>query len=515
MKRTQLLIILLVTAVLFAILFPISSRINFYQNDDWIYYRTVKDFMHGYFIINGYIETSFYTQGFLGLGFAKLFGLQHLPVLTLIFSVLNFGIFTLILNKFYVKKTLDAILIGLIFFLSPLHIYATLGFMTDNYFLFFALVAIYLMEEFLHTKKQIYLIPFFVVILLGFFVRQLEIAVPVTLVAYLFITKEFKQALKVGIPTAILLIYYFFFYGKTEAMAQNQNFVISNLLDFQYTFDTIYVSLFYAVCFILPITIFLPFYNREKLKRPVYIVLFIAAVIGVYFAITFFYKPTRFYMPEMFYLKNTVTKTGFFTSESLGKHATIIGDNTLYFYWRLITNITLAITIVCLLLTKKKLLNYYTVFGVLYIGLMCVMQDLYDRYFLILIPVIILAIINASSQFKLNWWIRTVFIVFIATMTFYLYNISMDFLLTNNSVWQKSNDLVVTTNVKPTLIGAGSGWQRTYFNPTARYKYVFMFKSLPETPSMQITFQPYDSYNIWYPFDFYSSHNIYVYKRRL
>jgi len=132
--------IALITALLLVVMLPLAANIKFYQNDDYIYYKTIQKFQNGEFGIPSYIETTFYTQGILGLAFAALFGISSLPILTLIFSVLNFSIFTHLLNRFYTHKLSTAVLLGLILFFNPLHIYSSLGFMTDNYLLFFMLL---------------------------------------------------------------------------------------------------------------------------------------------------------------------------------------------------------------------------------------------------------------------------------------------------------------------------------------------------------------------------------------
>src|SRR3989344_1094087 len=143
MKITEKNLPLLLAIILFSIFVPLITQINFMQNDDWNRYLSIQNFLNGDFKLLSVTATTFYTQGFIGLFFAKIFGLQGLPILTLFISVANFYILTLMCNKMFQLRLVHSILIGLILFFNPLHFYSILGFMTENYLLFFALLGLY------------------------------------------------------------------------------------------------------------------------------------------------------------------------------------------------------------------------------------------------------------------------------------------------------------------------------------------------------------------------------------
>src|SRR3990172_7860655 len=87
---------------LFFLLLPLSLKIDFMQNDDWVYYGMVENFMKLDFRMDPLSAPTFYTQGVMGLLFARVFGLERLPVLTLIVSVLCFFfLFVILLKHFY------------------------------------------------------------------------------------------------------------------------------------------------------------------------------------------------------------------------------------------------------------------------------------------------------------------------------------------------------------------------------------------------------------------------------
>lgn len=82
---------------------PISLGIDFKQNDDWHYYNLVENFQNGNYKLDPITSVTFYTQGFIGLIFSKLFSVEKLPILTLIISIANFLIFYKIIEIFQKK----------------------------------------------------------------------------------------------------------------------------------------------------------------------------------------------------------------------------------------------------------------------------------------------------------------------------------------------------------------------------------------------------------------------------
>ena len=233
--------ILVVAVALFLILFPLADIINFQQNDDWIYHKMLERFISGNFRLLESTEAMFYTQGILSLGFSKAFGLASIPVLTLVISVLNFFVFTHIVYKFYLKKVSHAVLVGLLFFLNPTHVYSMWGFMTDNYFIFFLLASIYFAQSVLEddrgTVKSFTLANIFIV--LGFFSRQFSALTSVTFVFALLLKRKFKYAaIQAGLFIG-LIYYYLYIFPRTYQMKYNQDFKLDNLLDPQRTYSVI------------------------------------------------------------------------------------------------------------------------------------------------------------------------------------------------------------------------------------------------------------------------------------
>jgi len=153
-----------VSLFLFILLLPLSIKIDFMQNDDWVYYGMVENFMKLNFTLDPLSAPTFYTQGILGTLFAWIFGLESLPVLTLIISVLCFSVFYVILLRHFNLGQFESVLVSLIMFFNPLFIYSVWGFMTENYSLFFMLLAILFYLETVKTggRKNILLYILFI-----------------------------------------------------------------------------------------------------------------------------------------------------------------------------------------------------------------------------------------------------------------------------------------------------------------------------------------------------------------
>ncbi len=102
----------------------IGIHVNFFNNDDWVHYKTVERFLTGDFSLHPYIGSTFYTQGILAYIFSNFFGINRLPVLTILISVLNIFIFHKILNLLSPEKNFLKTLATLLLVLNPLYLYS-------------------------------------------------------------------------------------------------------------------------------------------------------------------------------------------------------------------------------------------------------------------------------------------------------------------------------------------------------------------------------------------------------
>ena len=496
---------------LFYFLYPLSNSINFYQNDDWVYYKTIQQFLTGNYIIPGYIEALFYTQGFLGTVYAYYFGLAKLPVLTLIFSILSFLVFGLILRKNYLKNLKDTTIVALMLLVSPLFIYTTLGFMSDMYFLFFLLLSYLFIEEFLqkYDYKNFVFLNFAIII--GFFVRQLSVISGVGLILILIVNKKYKWAIAQLITTLLLITSYLFVVPKTTTMEKHQELLFQNLLNPNYLFTTTYVGVIYAIMTILPLTLLLVLKFIKSKPAFQKSLLFLAISTGIYFLFNYLFDSQSTTYPNFYYLKNTVDRNGFFTGGTMGQKYTFIYAEIMYFYFELITKITLAVFIASIIFHIKRISNFYLFFIILYLGFMTVLGgELYDRYYLPLIPTAILFILSISNDF--NFSIRVLSVASILIVAFYSYNFAMDFVILNNKIWETSREVSQKTGTSYKRILAGNAWNRTYINDEFD-KYRFYFEPRTTDPELKCCFKLYETVEVNFVFNMFKDSKIYLYKR--
>ena len=253
-------VLLSASILLFLVLLPLSNLITFIQNDEWVHYLIVKSFLAGDFSLNPVIGATFYTQGFMGMLFSKLFGIDKLPLLTLLISVSSYYIFTLSLYRFLKLSLLKTLLLSFLFLLNPFFVYGIWGFMTDNYFIFFFLLSLYFYLLFNEKWFFNYLILANVFSLLCFLVRQFSIGFMFGYGLYFLFKRKFKFATVQFALVFLTLVLYYRFFPQTLLM-QKRVVDIGKLFDLEHIHKMVFSLLisvpqsghmiFWSVCFII------------------------------------------------------------------------------------------------------------------------------------------------------------------------------------------------------------------------------------------------------------------------
>lgn len=141
-------ILLFTTPVLYLIiLVSIAFNVHFLQNDEWVYFLTIKNFLKLNFGLHPYIGATFYLQGFVSTLYSAVFGINKLPVLTALVSFVNVLILLKIL-KSYAIGTKEQLILLLFMVVNPIFFYSTIGFMTEQYFLLPFLLSLYFIVRF-------------------------------------------------------------------------------------------------------------------------------------------------------------------------------------------------------------------------------------------------------------------------------------------------------------------------------------------------------------------------------
>jgi len=498
------LFLLFASLFLFLILLPLVSRINFPQNDDWVYYQNVELIKSEGLKLDPYLGPTFFVQGILGSLYSYVFPLATLPVFTLFLSVVSFFIFTKILTDYLNIDSGKAILLGLLFYLTPMNIYTSLGFMTSQYFLPWFLLAIYLFLSY-EKKDSIYVLG---LLLLTTFIalnqRQVALILPISFAFYYLLNKKIQKFLLFFADFVLMLSYYLFIFPRTEAML-TKSFAFNHFIEFDYIYALVYGTALIVVSLLLPL-FFTYIVQTVKNKK----ILLTAGAIILYFILNSNFKPMEISWGEFPYFENTWERMGFYPRGVLGTKYQFIGNYDCYLYWDLTSKVLLAAFVVTLLFKFKRFINVFSLLYVFYIGIMVVTDTFYDRYILLLIPLTIFMLI---PYIKFKRYTYMLIMVFLAFMGFYTYQFSMDFFSVNKYVWGKSMELVNTENIDPNLIQGTNAWKLKYRNFDRDYLYVFSYDSPDINEVFRDQYLLVEEKEINYPLNFFINPKVYLYKK--
>ena len=496
---------------LFLFLLPTYSLVTFYQNDDWVYFSNLSLFQNQIFSVNEITAPTFYSIGIISLFWANTLGIEKIPILTLLISILNFYIFYKILERLFKFSKLTNFLISLILFFNVFHVYSSIGFMTENYLLFYFLLAIFYYVKFEKggDLKSLWISNIFSV--LGFYAKQNALIFPVGLALYFLINKKWRE-LKVQIISisGILLSYYLFF-PRTGEM-KDKDFDFENLLNFNYSYSLIYSIIIYLAFFSLPF-IFKFLIDQKNLYKykAIVISLFLSAVL--FFTFNYFFKPGEISWEEFPYLENTFERTGFLPRTLSGTKYQFKYNFDLYFYIDLISKISIAVVISSIILNKERfkiLNNPYLISLVVGLGLMIFVEVFFDRYILLLVPLIYLYLIDLIKSDSLIF--KIVLSSYLLFIGFFAYFLTLDFIYTQNYVWSKSQELVSNGLAKPEEINATGAWKKLY-KPNGS-KYLFTYDSFNKNKELKDSYELVEEKNINFKGNLFINPKVYLYKQK-
>jgi len=503
-------IVLIALLVLFL---PLISKVNFMQNDDWNRTTSVVRFLSGDTSLLQVTSTTFYVQGILGLLFSLIFGWQKLPYLTFVISVLNFYLFAKILYDHFNQSKIKSTLISLIFFFTPLHIYSSIGFMTENYTMFFMLMAIYFLQNYEKTRKKKDFLIFNLAGVLSFFTKQNGIIINFAYIPYLIFRKRYKEALYQVLIMGLLFSYYFFLFPRTEGML-DKGFIYENFNDLEYAYSLIYGIILVSFSFVLPFVFNFVYEVLVKNKKKVLPLLFIFISAGVlFFVLNKYFKPGKISWEEYPYFENTFERTGFFPRSIMGTKYHFKWNYDIFKYWDLSSKIILAMFIPALLVNRKKAINVYSISAVGYLILMVFTEVFFDRYILPLIPVLILFFMSMYDEVKNTGFIKNLVLVgFLIVTTFISFQMANDFVVSNNYVWGRSESLV-QEGVKPENIKATMAWQKLY-GLNEKPEFFFSFSSPETEPEYLKNYSLFEEKNLGFRGSVFVNPVIYLYRAK-
>lgn len=515
-KSKKLLIFCL---LLFLVLLPLSLSIKFKQNDEWVYYLMVENFLKHHFILQQNVSATFYLQGMMGMMFALVFGISKLPVLTLLVSVLTFYIFCLILTNHYKVRLHEAIILGLFLFLNPIFVYSMWGFMTENYFMLFFILSLYFLIAYNKGGKLRDILLADVFIFLAYFVRQFSFITLSAFVGYLILHKKYKVAFIQTTFLVLLLFFNFYVFPQTPEMYDGR-LHLSNLGLPSYIFNTIFSIIINVLVFIFPLVILSFLHgikNFIKVNNVRVKVIGISIISIVMFISIFSYSrilDTEFFRDEDFpYMGNVFEVTGFFPKGPLGEKYQYVGQSYLFPYMDILGKVSILIFIVVLVLNYKKLANYYFLFILNFLILLLISPVIYDRYILPLIPVFILLLYELSKEYISKISSKLFMFVFLLGLLFIVYQFSMEFIITKNYIWTSALNVVKNQKAERDSLNVGNSWVRLYGVGTNIYFYSYTTNI--KKREKKVNYNAIRMLNVNYPLSFYKDPKIYLIKKEV
>jgi len=492
--------------LLFTAYLPLISKVNFMQNDDWYYYSQVQRFLSFNFKLLPQIAPVFYLQGAISTLFSLLFGLNNIPFLTMAIAVLNIFVFYLILTSILHKDIFTSLILSLTLFFNPLFQYSLIGFMTEQYFLFFLLCSLYFFLKFEIIPNYINLIFSNIFVSLGFLVRQVSLVFSLALFLYFLINRKWKIALY-QILFTLVMVFLYLLLPKTPEML-SKTYQLQHLLNFHYIYAVFYGSLIYLAAFSIPILILVAIGAFQKISTRTIILTVLFAFV-LYFIMQIPFKPMSVSWGEFPYFENTWERTGFMARDIIGTKYQFRGIFDLYKHWDITAKVVLSLFLSTFFLVKrlrKKILSFEAIYLSVYMMLMFLTITFYDRYILVMLPILLIwfaKMLNTNQ--RVSWLLMGAFALFLA---FYSYNFISDFVLRESFVWEKTIKL-------QGLVSANSAWNEKNNIDTTNVRYIFSYDSPRVGGDKLEGLRLIEENRIEFPLSLFIKPNVYLYERSL
>ncbi len=399
--------LLLLTLLWFFLLIILPWKGFFLLNDDYVYEWNVRHFSERGLNLHTYTTPTLIFQVILGvLVYAVSPDPSYLRLLTSVFYLVGaiYMYKLLVLEKIHNKK---AFLLTLLMFFNPLYLHLGFTFMSETYFLTTILICVYYYAKGAQESEQ-KLNSFLSVLFWTFAFLSRQVALfflPAFILTDFFILKKRnpKSYAKYLIPISVFLAYELFF---PKTLVYTQGSIIKSLesLGLFSTYITaierLFKTLFYFGLFTFPIT--LPFlfqkliekqFFTKKMLIPFLVTSAILAVVAVYFWKT----QTQL----MFYIPNILTYAGFLpASLHMGIKQTLFVNSPVRAraFITLLSLVSFAGLSVMASSNLKTLLKEKSTFWVLSLataismGTFFVFRSYYDRYILVALPLLLLAL---------------------------------------------------------------------------------------------------------------------------
>ncbi|KKS31425.1 hypothetical protein A2380_03505 [candidate division WWE3 bacterium RIFOXYB1_FULL_43_24] len=406
---------------------------NYPVNDDWVFFWQVKAFSLGIFNINAELDPSFIAQGFLGLLWSKIFGLDYISLQVLTFLI-SLG------TAFFVYKTLRllgsrkifAIAGALTLFFNPLFFVSSFTFMTDNYLLFFLSGATYFFIRYFTAASYRNLIAGSFFAMLAAATRQngTLIFLPATVLCAVPFQKEKLKKLLIPVFFFLLSIAVAFFWPRFGA---NKRFLETE--DFAGRLQTFLYVPQYLLIFLSPVFLGIRGQLNGLWRKAV---VFVIAVPVAYLL----FKTDLFPMGNMLYIEELYAKSDFRANFSLFDN--IFTKLFLAFVWGLgFSKILFYLLPRFRKIADRGNLRKPEVFilfaAALNFGVLLFSSDMYDRY---LLPGFLFSLLFVFGRLGAGYQLNK-YCVYLSILLLMVISVALqwDFSARNRLMWKQLENL--------------------------------------------------------------------------
>ena len=434
--------------------FFVSPIGEFALNDDWVQADTVRHLTEaGEWRVMPYAGATFHALVGYGSFFTSMFGFSFtvLRISTLILMLTTIVVSFLLFEKITKNKKLS--FVGtLLLWLNPIVYNLSFTFMTDVPALFLLIAGMYLYLIGFERKKSVLVFLASSLCVIGFYTRQTNILLLVAGLVFSCYKKRlsYKEILLTfGIPLIIGAGIYFGLSAKDLLPQTTDSHIIKGFWRQigHMKWWSFYIPMYLGM-FLSPLTFGWLVKQKDVLKD--------SRLLVIVFVSTLFALIIRqaFHL-QMPYVSNMIDIYGLAPMSGVLRGLFIpIFSSKLWGVITLLSAGSVGIGVE-MLLQKKDRFNYWFIylFGVLY-TLALLAFDSFDRYIIMLIPVLIIALIKSIGKdfsYSVSAIILCVFAIYGISQTQFYMN-------WNNTRWKLADEVLIEMKLEPKNIDAGYEW---------------------------------------------------------
>ncbi|GEM_PF-7112135 len=428
--------LLLLCIVSLVFLFAIPFNGGFGLNDDPTYAKAVKDFAFaGKYYPENYASTML-LQIIYATIFVKLFGFSHeiLRISVMLLSVLGVLLFFVLARQFGFSKK-HALLLAMLLLVNPFFVVLGHSFMTDVPFTVLFLAAAIPLVEWAKSREKKALVAGCLMLLLGFFIKQWALLFFFGLAFFVFFLSKSEKKEKI-IIVATLAAFAVALAWSLPHYALDDAGTYFKPVGGKFVLPLLFGLPFYAAFFLFPFSIALLLEKRQlketlaKKKLLVFSVLF--ALVGIIAGLLAF---NRFFP----YFSNVLNPLGMGPKFLVGTATGIIPE----WFWVVISLLAAASLVFFIQslnpqsFKKKEKLLVGCMIAVYFVQMLANSYFI-DRYFLPMLPIIFLLLLEPLKEKKHFVAGLAATIVFFAAFSFVF---TSEYMAWNEKAWQLINEL--------------------------------------------------------------------------